>query len=669
MSNHSLLLKENKLVNQNNNLLLCPICKLVPKIVINELSNDITYICQSAFSKKCKKRTYPLNYFNTNNANPNLVTKNTININIKCIIHNKKYTYYCNYCHENICSDCINNNNIKNKENKSSNHSGHDIIELKTINPTGSNINKKKRILESLKKNLNKANLIFEEYILKIKKIWNKLYNNQNKLIEYKLKIIDTYTQMDNNYNAINNLNQIFDQNKFINKTFDFINQVILNESTKDIIKKINDIFKIKNYGSSNMDEMNIEEVFVENRNNNLNSSTSTQKQFAIVKTMINTKMNENNNNRILKEYLICGLSSGILKIYDTAPKFVFKKNIYLNYNKEGFCCNKEINYLVEINKDNNSIDENNINDEYIKIKNKLYLLICSTDLDIVEISNNFENYCFIQKIGEANCIYDKADFISQGDYNYILAYSTWLTFFNVYKKNEKKVDEPYNLLAKLNDSEDVCASFIVSSSNDKYIEILCANCIETNDNFNLIFYKIFHEEKFDSKNNKKIKVPSFINDQDCLVKINSHMAALVIGNYINDYLNYENTNEVGKNINGILLIDLINKQILSIIESDYYINKIFIISGGLLVFNSKERKINLLKYYNQNGKYIEIVLNQKSKFYFNADNFDFCLEDYFTDNENKNIENANEDELLLLTELKGGVIALAKNQQIKLYK
>ena len=669
MSNHSLLLKENKLVNQNNNLLLCPICKLVPKIVINELSNDITYICQSAFSKKCKKRTYPLNYFNINNANPNLVTKNTININIKCIIHNKKYTYYCNYCHENICIDCINNNNIKNKDNKSSNHSGHDIIELKTINPTGSNINKKKRILESLKKNLNKANLIFEEYILKIKKIWNKIYNNQNKLIEYKLKIIDTYTQMDNNYNTINNLNQIFDQNKFINKTFDFINQVILNESTKDIIKKINDIFKIKNYGSSNMDEMNIEEVFVENRNNNLNSSTSTQKQFAIVKTMINAKMNENNNNRILKEYLICGLSSGILKIYDTAPKFVFKKNIYLNYNKEGFCCNKEINYLVEINKDNNSIDENNINDEYIKIKNKLYLLICSTDLDIVEISNNFENYCFIQKIGEANCIYDKADFISQGDYNYILAYSTWLTFFNVYKKNEKKVDEPYNLLAKLNDSEDVCASFIVSSSNDKYIEILCANCIETNDNFNLIFYKIFHEEKFDSKNNKKIKVPSFINDQDCLVKINSHMAALVIGNYINDYLNYENTNEVGKNINGILLIDLINKQILSIIESDYYINKIFIISGGLLVFNSKERKINLLKYHNQNGKYIEIVLNQKSKFYFNADNFDFCLENYFTDNENKNIENVNEDELLLLTELKGGVIALAKNQQIKLYK
>ena len=669
MSNYSILVKENK-INQNNNLLLCPICKLIPKIVINELSNDITYICQSPLSEKCKKRTYSLNYFNinninnTNNSNSNLISKNTININTKCIKHNKKFSYYCNNCHENICIDCINNS--KNKQNKN-NHFGHNSIELKSIYPTGSNINKKKRNLESIKKNLNKANLIFEEYILKIKKIWNKIYNNQNRLIEYKLKIIDTYTQIENNYNAINNLNQIFDQMKFINKTFDFINQVILNESTKDIIKKINDIFKIKNYGNSNMDEMNIEEVFVENRNNNLNSSSSTQKQFAIVKTMINVKMNENTNNTLLKEYLICGLSSGILKIYDTSPKFIFKKNIYLNYNKEGFCCNKEINYLVEINKDNNSIDQNNINEEYIKKKNKLYLLICSTDLDIVEISNNFENYCFIQKIGEANCIYDKADFISQGNYNYILAYSTWLTFFNVYEKN--KNNESYNLLTKLNDSEEVCVGFIESSSNDKYIEILCASCNETNENFNLIFYKIFHEEKFNSKNNKKIKVPSFINEQDCLLKINSNMAALIIGNYINDYLNYENTNDVGKNINGILLIDLINKQILSIIESDYYISKIFLISGGLLVYNSKERKINILKYYNQNGKYIEIDLNQKSKFFFNADNFDFCMEDFFTDNENKNIENSNEDELLLLTELKGGVIALAKNQKIKLYK
>ena len=252
------------------------------------------------------------------------------------------------------------------------------------------------------------------------------------------------------------------------------------------------------------MDEMNIEEVFVENRNNNLNSSTSTQKQFVIVKTMIYVKMNENNNNRLLKEYLICGLSSGILKIYDTAPKFVFKKNIYLNYNKEGFCCNKEINYLVEIKKDNYLTDQNNFTDEYIKQKNKLYLLICSTDLDIVEISNNFENYYFIQKIGEPNCIYDKADFISQSNYNYIFAYSTWLTFFNVCKKNYNKNSTSYNLLTKLNESEDVCVSFIKSSSNDTYIEILCANCIETNDNFNLIFYKIFMKKNLIQKILKK---------------------------------------------------------------------------------------------------------------------------------------------------------------------
>ena len=672
MSIHSIQNKDNKIC-QKNDILLCPVCKVIPKIIINELSNEITYICLSP-SEKYKKRNYPLSYFN-NNTNTNIITKNNININTKCNIHNKKYYYYCNFCDENLCNDCVN----KNIENKIS-HIKHDIIELKAISPTGSNINKKKRILESLKKNLDKANLIFEEYISKIKKIWNKIYYNQSYLIEYKQKIIETFTQIENNYNSINNLNQIFNQVKFINKPFDFINEIILNESTKDIIKKINDIFKIKNYGYSNLDEMNIEEVFVENRNNNLNSSNSTQKQFAIVKTMLNVKMNENNN-RLIKEYLICGLSSGILKIYDTAPKFIFKKNIYLNYNKEGFCCNKEINYLVEIYKDNNNnknlMDKDELNEEYIKKKNKLYLLVCSNDLDIIEITNNFENYYFVQKIGEANCVYDKADFISYGNNHYILSYSMWLSLSNIYK--EDKNDNSYNLLSKLNTSDDICISFIESDKNENYIEILYANYNEEkNDKFELVFYKIYHEEKCkDFKNEKnvtKINVPSFLNDQDCLVKINSYMAGLIIGKYNNDYLNNEkNTIDVNeeneKCMNGIILIDLKKKQIVTIVESDYYINKIFTISGGLLVYNSEEKKINIIKYFNKNGKYSEIFLSKKNKFYFNSDNFDFFMEDLFVIDENKKYESNNEDELILFTELKGGIIALAKNQKIKLYK
>ena len=681
MSNHSLLNlinKDNK-ISQNSCLLLCPICKLIPKIYLNELTNKITYICPLSStsdpnSKKYEKRNYPLNYFNNN---MNIITKNIININTKCSLHNKKYSYYCNSCDLNICSDCINLNNIKNNENRKG-HYEHDIIELKLISPTGSNINKKKRILESLKKNLNKANSIFEEYILKIKQIWNKIYFNQNNLIEFKEKIIDTYTQIENNYNSINNLNQIFNQIKFINKPFDFLSEVILNDSAKDIIKKINDIFKIKNYGSSNLDEMNLEEVFVENRNNNLNSSSSTQKQFAIVKTMLSVKMNENNNKKLLKQYLICGLSSGILKVYDIAPKFVFKKNLYLNYNKEGFCCNKEINYIIELYDKN---DKNNLNNEYIKKKNKLYLLICSNDLDIIEISNNFENYSFIQKIGESNCVYDKAGFITQGNNQYILAYSNWLSFLNIYKKN--KNNDIYNLLTRINNSEEICVGFIESNNNNShnYIEILCANCIESNDNFYIAFYKILNNEnikeikeiQIDEKNIKKIEVPSFINDQDCLIKINSYMAALIMGNYINDYLNYENTNDNNKSNfkNGILLIDLINKQIITIINSNYYIGKLFAISGGLLIYYSKEKTINLLKYFNQNSKFPEIFLEEKNKFFFNSENFNFCMDDLYFESKNK-ISNNNdtfEEELLLLNELQGGIIALAKNQNIKLYK
>ena len=660
------LTKEIKL-NENNYILICPICKLIPKIIINELTNEITYIC-------CKRKTFSLNYFNSKN----IISKNIININTKCIYHNRKYNYYCFSCEKHLCYDCMNSTSIKNNSKKNE-HSSHDKIELKSIIPTGSNINKKRKILESFKKHLNKANSLIEEYILKIKEIWNKIYIKQNNLIEYKKNIIDTYVQIENNYNAINNLNQILNQIKFINKPFDFINEVILNESTKSTIQKINEIFKIKNYGFSNLDEINLGEVFEENRNINLNSSTSTQKQFSIVKTMLIVKMNENNNNRLLKEYLICGLSSGILKIYDTYPKFIFKKNIYLNYNKDGFCCNKEINYISEIY-NNNYKKENYIDNEYIKIKNKLYLLICSNDLEIIEISNNFENCSFIQTIGEEKCIYDKAEFISQGENQYILAYSNWLTFLKVYKKN--KDNNSYDLLTKLNTSEEVCVSFIESEKNSNFIEILCANSIDTIDNFNITFYKIFNNEifgnniEFNIKENniKKIKVESFINDQDCLTKINFHLAALVIGKYINDYLNYENTNENNKNINGILLIDLYNKQIITFIESNYSISKLFIISGGILIYNSKEKKINILKYNNQNSNFPEIILNEKNNFYFNSENFDYCIDDLIDNrikNNNKNTinETTNEDELILLNELSGGIIALAKNQKIKLYK
>ena len=154
-----------------NNLLFCPICKLIPKIIINELTEEITYIC----STKTKK-TYSLNYFNNNIDTFN---KNDINMNTKCSLHNKKYVSYCNSCETNLCPDCKlgNKNDIKIK------HISHDILELKIISPTGSNINKKKRILESFKKNLNKANLIFEEYISQIKFLWKKIYSKHNTLI------------------------------------------------------------------------------------------------------------------------------------------------------------------------------------------------------------------------------------------------------------------------------------------------------------------------------------------------------------------------------------------------------------------------------------------------------------------------------------------------------
>ena len=642
----------------NNNLLFCPTCELIPKILINELTEEITYICPPSKDElNEKKKIYSLNYFSKNNT----FNKNVININTKCSLHNKKYSYYCNSCEINLCSDCKN----LNKDDLKINHSEHDIIELKLISPTGSSINKKRRILESLKKNLNKANLIFEEYISQIKFLWKKFYSKHNNLIEYKQRIIDTYTNIENNYNSINNLNEIFNDIKFINKPFDFLNEVILNHSVKNIIKKIENIFEIKNYGQSNVDEMNIEEILEENRNNTLNSSTSTQKPYAIIKSIINIKLEENNNARAMKEYLICGLSSGILKIYDTNPKFNFKKNIYLNYSKDKFIDNKEINYLIEIYKEENSLKKNN--------KNNFYLLICSNDLEIFEISNNFENYSLIQKIGEPNSIYDKALFICNKNNKYILANSSWLSFLNLYKMNSLNLNS-YQFILKINNSEETYVCFIESIKGENYFEILCANYVEEEEeSFYLIFYSIYENDTIE---NKKIKVPSFINEQDCLVKLNENMACLILGNYFNFDSENNSDNKIidnNKNINGILLIDLINKQIISIIESPFYISKIYPISGGIFLYDSKLKKIKLIKYENMKDKYPNIIIG-KSKFYFDSENLEFIrgdlYENKYEENCGNNInENYIEDEPVFLVELNGGAIVLAKNQRIKLFK
>ena len=199
----------------------------------------------------------------------------------------------------------------------------------------------------------------------------------------------------------------------------------------------------------------------------------------------------------------------------------------------------------------------------------------------------------------------------------------------------------------------------------------MCANYIENESKFFLVFYKINENDIIEKTH---IKTKSFINEQDCIVKFNEYMAGVIIGKYINfDYENSSNNINNGDNnniyINGISLIDLVNKQIITIIENPYYISKIFNISGGIFIYNSKMKKINLLKYENQRDKYHEIILN-KIKFYFDTENLEFCIEDIYENNININdINNNIEDEPIFLVELIGGAIALGKNQKIKIFK
>ena len=120
--------------------------------------------------------------------------------------------------------------------------------------------------------------------------------------------------------------------------------------------------------------------------------------------------------------------------------------------------------------------------------------------------------------------------------------------------------------------------------------------------------------------------------------------------------------------MNGILLIDIKNRQIVSFIENANNIDKIFVIDGEILLNSMKEKKINIIKCDNYIKKYPEIILSNVEKIYFDTESLNICED---LNLENKSLFN-NEDtaeELLLINELKGGIIALAKNQRLKLYK
>ena len=111
----------------------------------------------------------------------------------------------------------------------------------------------------------------------------------------------------------------------------------------------------------------------------------------------------------------------------------------------------------------------------------------------------------------------------------YILASSSWLSFLNLYKFDSLN---KYNLIIKINNSEENILCFIEGIKGENFIEILCANFIEGDeDTPYIIFYKIYDDNNIE---NKKIKVLSFINDQECLVKINDYTAGIILGNYFN---------------------------------------------------------------------------------------------------------------------------------------
>ena len=216
----------NSLINQNSNIqfLYCEQCK-------------------EFFCMKCQKKHLKIQ--------KNHLLFVTSKIGVFCPNHNLSYNSYCITCNKNICLKCVNK------------HISHKLISFSKIKPFPQEINQKKMEINREKTELKKVEMIFKDAI-------NQIYIKFNKLMEYKLEVLNlkeniimTYEMRNNNFNSINNFKDLninflkFNYNLF---SPDGINENdILDDSIGiDKIKNIYEYLQNKKYPILNNNQKNI---------------------------------------------------------------------------------------------------------------------------------------------------------------------------------------------------------------------------------------------------------------------------------------------------------------------------------------------------------------------------------------------------------------------------
>ena len=196
------------------------------KIQIVNLSKIKCDICKVNKIKKYNKKFYKCNECNINicllNHNQNHIMIDYDKIDYICNKHEEPFTSYCKKCNKNICLIC------------EKDHINHENISLKEI------IFVKKDLLIKINEIKNIIN-IYNENINKIIEILNNMKNNVNnyyKLLEY---MVNNYNEKERNYEIINNLNEMINNNMI-----DYIKKIKNEIDIKNIINHIFDIYNKK---------------------------------------------------------------------------------------------------------------------------------------------------------------------------------------------------------------------------------------------------------------------------------------------------------------------------------------------------------------------------------------------------------------------------------------
>ena len=602
-----------------------------------------------------------LNFFNLyddyHKINQNAIFNN-------CLVHDKKFFFYCLNCKISLCPLC---------DLETHNEKGHKLQQIIFLRRSQNIIDEKKSIISKQRKLLNK-----------IKEINTKLFKSFEKDIIIKEKIIGNYETNINNVQSIKNFNNLEIKNneeyeKKINNIINKYNEYEKSQDSKMEDKMLNDIILLpfyyammisNNKGLNNSINNKLNTPFdckkeeneaiilisdINNKDNNINLSTSSayhDKSSSKIeynhKDLINIKQEKSIFNLIiLRSGNIATSSYGAVTIYDSKNLLssnsknyilqtinIFKKNqvsYVFEFPDKTLLCSvvSKIFHLKLIDNDKRynilgfiPLDKREFPSKLISLRDTFLIILTviegnsyirlfinkkeyeknNSDLKNYNEINNFNDYKQIDEI------YYNSD--NQSD-----------DYLNDYiESTDKKKTEfykeffPYNKQNNINiDLKYLCSVFEIQKNSfnnkngHKYEFISTSNSIYDYGEDKLTFYKIHLKEynKFEVEIIKKIDNISCSAEVDSICQLSNKFICVGLQNH-----NKENQ------INGFALINIAKREIFKIIEDypvyslSYNIEKKLLISAMDLI--KKEYKHNyLITLYSVVESIDEINLNQ----------------------------------------------------------